>query len=106
MKPRFSRDYLIQRRAVCFEQMLESLDRFEQSELLFNWRTDTIRARHGLGADEPLSVHAVLDRAKDEQWQNAVADCRYTRDRAIMYATVYRELTERLGLAHEPRTVS
>ena len=95
----FTRDYLIQRRAHCFQQMLLSLDQFEQAELQFNWRTDVARKRHNLKANEPLSVEAVLDRSRDEKWQNAVADCRYTRERAAMYATVYRELTDRLRTA-------
>jgi hypothetical protein len=32
----------------------------------------------------------------DEQWQNAVNDCRYYRDRAQMYGVAYETITQRL----------
>jgi hypothetical protein len=33
-------EYLLQRRRHCVDQMLRSLDLFEQAQLLFNQRTD------------------------------------------------------------------
>lgn len=94
--PKDDLEYLRREREHLLREMLVSVDRFEQSELLFNWRTDEVRKRHGLDAGERLTVEAIIDRRNDELWQESVNDCRYYRDRAAMYAAVYAAATDRL----------
>lgn len=89
-------EYLLQRRRHCIDEMLRSLDLFEQSELLFNQRTAVYRRQHNISDGDPLTVEAIIDRKNDEQWQVAVADCRYYRDRAQMYGGAYDTITQRL----------
>lgn len=83
-------------RSTAWTELLISTDKFTQAEMLFNWRTDKIRKDHGLGPDDDLTVEALIDRKNDEQWQNAVTDCRYHAQRmqafAALHAAAMREL--------------
>ena len=89
-------EYLQFRRRHCIDEMLKSLDLFEQSEMLFNQRTAVTRAKYKIPTGEPLSVEAIIDRKNDEQWQVAVADCRYYNNRSQMYSGAYDTITQRL----------
>lgn len=75
--------------------LLESLDLYEQAELLFKERTDVIRERHGLQPGQPLTVEAVRDRMLDEQWQASIADAPHYARRITAYATAYRAAEHR-----------
>lgn len=75
--------------------LLESLDKYEQSERLFQERTDVIRERHGLKPGQPMTVEAVRDRMLDELWQASIADAPHYARRITAYASAYRAAAHR-----------
>jgi len=84
-----------------WEQLLISTDRFEQAETAFNWRTDRVRERFHIPTDERLSVEALLERSRDETWQNAVKDCDYYSTRMIAFATAHQSAVAELRLLYD-----
>ena len=72
-----------------WNELLISTDKFLQAEMMFNWRTDAARRKHNLGSDDELTVEALIDRKNDEQWQNAVNDCRYHAQRMQAFAALH-----------------
>lgn len=79
-----------QRRAVAWHELQVSADKFQQSELAFDWRTDKVRREHDLKPTDELTVEAIIDRKNDEQWQTAVADCRYYARRMTAYGALHQ----------------
>ena len=90
---------LIQRqRRVAWRELQISTDKFLQAERLFDWRTEKIKARRGHGPDDPLTVEEVIDRKNDEQWQTAVADCRYHAQRMQAFGALHQAAVAELNL--------
>jgi hypothetical protein len=85
-------------RGQAWRELLISTDKFLQAEMLFNWRTDEVKKRHRLGPEDTLTVEAVLDRKNDEQWQTAVADCRYHMQRMQAFGALHAATSRELEL--------
>jgi hypothetical protein len=79
-------NYLLDR---AWSELLKSTDKFLQAEMLFEWRTDEFKKKYGLGPNDDLTVEAIIDRRNDEQWQVAVADCRYHAQRMQAFAALH-----------------
>lgn len=88
------------RRRVAWHQLQISADKFHQAETLFNWRTDVVKKKHGLRANDDLTVEAVIDRKNDEQWQTSVADCRYHMQRMTAYGGLHAAAVAELRLLY------
>jgi hypothetical protein len=83
-----------------WRELQVSADKFHQAELLFNWRTEVVKDKHGLGAEDDLTVEAVIDRKNDEQWQTSVADCRYHMQRMTAYGGLHAAAVAELRLLY------
>jgi hypothetical protein len=86
------------RRRAAWKQLQVSTDRFQQAELSFEWRTDKVRALHGLQPDDRLTVEALLERSRDEVWQNAVKDCVYFAARMSAYGALHQAAVAELRI--------
>lgn len=85
-------------RNVAWTELLTSTDRFLQAETAFTWQTDAVREKHGLKPEQPLTVEALMDRSRDEVWQNAVADCVYYSARMNAFGALHAAAFRELGL--------
>ena len=81
---------------VAWREMLTSVERFTEAEAIFNDSTQAFRVRHRIPDGERMTVECIMARGRDPIWQESVSDCRYFRDRTMMFATVHSAALERL----------